>query len=899
MKNRSIALAACALIATAVGACQSKTVAPASVYPTSSKAILPGAPPALRLPDYARPLRYDLDLTLDPSKEGFSGVIGIDLSVREATQIVWLNARNLRIREAKAVFSGQTETARVIPGGDDFVGFAFDRPIGPGAARLTVAYEAHVDDKGQTGLYRVKENTGDWYLYSEFEPIDARHAFPCFDEPSYKVPWKLTFHVKKEHVALANAKVQSETPAPDGMKTVVFEESKPLPSYLVALVVGPFDVIDAGTAGNHGTPLRFVVPKGRGAETRYAKEITPKLVGILEDYFDMPYPYGKLDVAVVPRYDGTMEHPGLVAVGQPLTLIKPDEETPARKQEYWNIAGHELGHYWFGDYVTLAWWDDTYLNEAFTTWLDLKVAQAVDPSSNFELVRLRGRSRAMSTDSLASSKRVRQPIASNDDMLNAFVADITYFKGSSVIRMFENFVGREKFQKMIRRYVRELAWKNATTEDFLSVFGAEAGQDVATAFKSFIDQSGLPMVTAEPICGKDSPPQLLLTQSRYMPIGSTANPDQRWDVPVCAKYGTSKGTERVCTLLKTPRAALTLEGECPDWVMPNEHATGYYRTGYTAEALSKLVKKAWPQLDAGEKIALISDTAALTHNGMLGVDEALALLPAMLKDADRHTIEASFEIVDQVRRTDLRPEQAAQYAKYVRGLYGAKVKALGWVPRSGDDTDTRFLRSSLLQKVGMAGDDPAIRKKARELVSKWFTDHKAIDPEVLEATMVIAANAGDRDLWNRLRQAARETHDRNDRSILVHALGSFRDPALIKESLGLLTSGEIEVRDGHELLESAFYERGARDEAYTFVRENFDKLAPHTPGRVGAILLRAAAVHCDKPHHDENVRFFTERAKQIEGGPQMLENILEKDSLCIARREKNDSGIAAFLKSVR
>ena len=904
---RRIAAFAAMAMATACGAGH-KTTEPA--YETSSNVMTPGAPPVLRLPEIAHPLRYDLDLTLEPSKDGFAGSIGIDLSVKEATRIVWLNARDLHIREAHATASGSPLPARIIPGGEGFVGFAFDRPIGPGPARLDIAYEGRLDKEGETGLYRVREtapgangasSNDDWYIYTLFEPLDARRAFPCFDEPAYKVPWKITLHVKKEHVALANAKVASETPDSNGMKTVVFEESKPIPSYLVALVVGPFDVLDAGTAGHHGTPLRFVVPKGRGGETRYAKEVTPKLVSILEDYFGMPYPYDKLDVAVVPRYDGTMEHPGLVALGQPLTLIKPDEETPARKQHYSAIAGHELGHYWFGDYVTMAWWDDLWLNEAFTSWVDVKVTRALEPSWNTDLARLGGRSRAMGTDSLVSAKKVHQPVTSNHEIENGFNGDITYFKGSAVIGMFEHFVGPEKFQRAIARYMKDNAWKNATADDFLAAFRAESDQDLTPAFKTFIDQPGVPLITAEPICGKGTAPQLLVSQARYIPTGSSASPDQRWEVPVCMKYGTSKGTARVCTLLKTTRSALTLDAEagCPEWIMPNEHASGYYRASYSPAALSTLVRKAWPSLDTAEKIAVISDTAALTQNGMLGVGEALSLVPAMLKGADRHTIEATYEIVEQVRKSDLRPELVAPYAKYVRTLYGDKARALGWTSKPGEDTDTRLLRLSVLQMVGGLGEDPALRKKAHELASKWLSDRKAIEPEIVETVLSLAAKSKDAKLWDRLRQAAHETSDRSERDPIVFALGSFRDPELVGRSLDLLLSNEIEIRDGRRMFAAALAERESRERAYEFIKKNFDTLAPHTPGRDGMVLLNAAAIYCDKEHRDESVRFFPEHATRIDGGPQMLGNVLEKQTLCIARRNDNDRAIEAFLKSSR
>ncbi|HET7501641.1 MAG TPA: M1 family metallopeptidase, partial [Kofleriaceae bacterium] len=324
------------------------------------------APPALRLPGDVRPTRYALELTVVPERPAAAGRIHIAAEVVRATRVVWLNATGLTIE--RATLGGRP--ARVIPGGEDFVGLAIGRELPPGALAIEVAFSAPIDRERSRGLYSERDGK-DAYAYTFFEPIDARRTFPCFDEPVYKVPWQLTFHVRADHVALGNAEVVRETPEPGGMKRVELAVSRPLPSYLVAFVVGPFELVDGGKVGRVATPIRFVIPRGRAGELGYARQVTPKVVAALEDYFDMAYPYGKLDVAVVPRFWGTMEHPGLVAMGQPLTLIRPDQDTRARRQGYANILAHELSHYWFGDLVTMAWWDDTWLNEALSEWSDM------------------------------------------------------------------------------------------------------------------------------------------------------------------------------------------------------------------------------------------------------------------------------------------------------------------------------------------------------------------------------------------------------------------------------------------------------------------------------------------------------------------------------------------------
>ncbi len=281
-------------------------------------------------------------------------------------------------------------------------------------------------------------------------------------------------HVPEGDTAEANSPEVSVSRAGDGSRTFAFAESKPLPSYLVAFVAGPFDVVDSGTAGRDAAKLRFVVPRGHQPNLRYAREVTPKIVARLEDYFGMPYPFVKLDVAVVPRYWGTMEHPGLLAMGQPLSLMAPDERDLARKRSYANIAIHELGHYWFGDYVTAAWWDDIWLNEGLTTWVDAKITAGLEPTWRYDLERVSRASRPMVADALEGAKPIRRAVDSASALADAMDNDSTYYKGQSVFTMFEAWLTPEKTQQIVRRYLAAHAWKNATSEDLYAAF--EEGQ---------------------------------------------------------------------------------------------------------------------------------------------------------------------------------------------------------------------------------------------------------------------------------------------------------------------------------------------------------------------------------------------------------------------------------------
>jgi len=698
------------------------------------------APPTLRLPADARPTRYELDLTVDPTQTTFEGEVRIQLVLTKRTSLLWLNATELTVLAARVEASGETSPARSVAGGEDFLGFAFDHPMGPGPATLTVSYRGSIDETRSRGLYRVREADGEWYAYTFFEPIDARRVMPCFDEPSAKVPWKLRLRVPRGDVALANAPVESERDEGPGTKLVTFAESKPLPSYLVAFVVGPFDLVDSGTAGRHGTPLRFVVPRGRREELRYAREVSSRVVGLLEDYFGMSYPFLKLDVAVVPRYWGTMEHPGLVAMGQPLSLIRPGEESVRRRERYANILTHELAHYWFGDYVTCAWWDDTWLNEALGAWIDGKLTDRLEPSWRHGALAQHFTAFAMETDALATAKRIRQPVESRSDIQSSFDNSTTYFKGASVLRMFESWLGEETFRAAIRRYLGAHAWGNATAADFFAALDAETGRDVSGPFRTFVDQPGLPLVSASLDCSNGTP-RLKLRQERFLALATGAAGTETWRVPVCVRWAAGTGTARTCALLESHEQELKLEAaSCPAWAVVNEGGRGYYRVAYDDELRRRLsteaAKGGGSALTPSERIAFQDDLAAFVGVGRLPVAAALDALPAFLADPDPLVVYEALDTFDLIRPDRLPDALRPAYARAVRQLLGARAAALGWEP-GNDPPDLRELRQRLVSHVAIYGEDPVLRAEGRRRALGWLADREWADPDLSSALPIL------------------------------------------------------------------------------------------------------------------------------------------------------------------
>lgn len=857
-------------------------------------------PPTLRLPEDARPVRYELDLTVDPTQTTFEGQVRIALTLAKSTSLLWLNATGLTILAASVEVSGKSLPARSVPGGEDFLGFAVDQAIGPGLATLVVSYTGPIDETRSRGLYRVREADGDWYAYTFFEPIDARRMVPCFDEPSAKVPWKLRLHVPRGDVALGNAPVESERDLDANLKIVTFAESKPLPIYLLAFVVGPFDVVASGTAGRNNTPLRFVVPKGRGEELRYAREVTSEVVGLLEDYFGMPYPFLKLDVAVVPRYWGTMEHPGLLAMGQPLTLIRPAEESVGRRKAYVNILTHELAHYWFGDYVTCAWWDDTWLNEALAEWLDGKLTDRLEPSWRHPALAQRYSAFAKENDALATAKRVHQPVVNRTDIQSSFDNGTTYFKGAAVLGMFESWLGEDTFRAAVRRYLKAHAWGNATTSDFLAALDDETGRDISGPFRTFVDQPGLPLVRASLDCHGGAS-RLKLRQERFLALARAASGSETWRLPVCARWASGSGTAKACTLLESREQVVELEGRsCPEWVAVNDGGTGYYRVAYDEDLRHRLSAEAAKGQSSGlaplERIAFLDDLEAFVSGGRLLVAPALDSLPSLLADPDPLVV---FEALDTLRlvRPDRLPEALRpNYARAVRQLLGARAAALGWEP-GADPPDRRMLRERLVPHVSIYGEDQALLAEGRRRALGWLADRKSADADLAWGLLQVAAFKGGQTIYDRLLEEARRTTDREEQPKLFWALGSFREPTRAAQALGLLLRDDFDLRESLTLLWAVVSYHETRDVAWAFVKANFDRLAARMRSdETSGLISGVVSSFCDVDHRREASAFFESRAGRIDGAPLALANALESVDVCIAEERRNAGGIAEFLK---
>lgn len=866
---------------------------PAPAKAPEKRAAVDFTPPTLRPPPGVWPTRGELDLTVLPDQTDFEGTAKYALDVKAEAGVVWLNATELVLDGASFTVQGRVLPAKVIPGNVDFVGLVPAEPLVPGSAEVSVHFRGKLDRTRSRGLYAAQEGAA-WYAYTFFEPVDARRAFPCFDVPSAKIPWRLTLRVHPSEVAAANAPMASEK-SEGGLKVVRFEESAPLPSYLVAFMVGPFDVIKAGTAGHHGTPLRFIVPKGRGAETAYAQSVTPKIISLLEDYFGMEYPFRKLDVAVVPRFWGTMEHPGLVALGQPLTLIKPAEDSTERREAYANIAIHELAHFWFGDYVTCAWWDDTWLNESLGTWLDLKLTDQLEPAWKLGLRSVQQVSGAMNADSLPGAKRLREPVLAREDIEASFDNDITYSKGASVMEMYERAVGEVKFQSFIRQYLHEHAFGVATSADFVATMRRVLGPEIATSFESFLSQPGAPRITSELDCKDPSHPVLVLTQERYKQLGMEGVADEQWSVPVSYAVYAGGKVARGSPVLHPAQERIPLAlAACPKIVNLKQDGRGYFRAAYPKGSVRAELFAPSSPLSLSEKLAMLGDFSGAVRHGDLTRADLLTLIPALARSPDDTLVATTASFFggaqdDQVP-TALRPRWEA----FIRKAFGDRFRSLGLKRKADDTPEQRLLRPALFDVLALRGGDVALQREARHQTDTWLENKPAMEPEMRDGMLFVAAVHGDEALLGKLLTALHTEKDPSRRSLLFRLLGLMPPPLDVRVH-ELLRDPKTDAREAAEAISAGLTNLRTREGTWSFVQEQFDVRAAQTRADdIGQLVLSLGAVFCDPVHEQAMNAFFRPRLKSVDGGPRTLDKAVQTVHVCAAQAPRNRAALEAF-----
>ncbi len=679
--------------------------------------------PLGRLGDDVVPQAYRLDLTVDPAAPRFSGHAEIDVRLAQPARFIDLHGRGLSVSRAVALVAGQAVTGHWQerdPSGVVRLSFGELLPAGP--VTLVFDYSAAFAD-GPAGMFHVEVDHA-WYSWTQFESIDARAAFPGFDQPSFKTPFTITLRTPPGLTAISNGAEQGTPELADGLAVHRFAPTLPLPTYLVAMMVGPFASLEGTVPPNAlrpaPLPVRIDSTRQNAGQLAYAMAGTREIVGLLEAYFGEPFPFPKLDQVTTPVLPGAMENAGADLYRDDILVM--DANAPVVQQrDFGVIVGHELGHQWFGDLVTPAWWDDIWLNESFANWIGYRIGDAWRPDLGIMGDALSEGYRAMETDALLAGRPVRQPIETNTQIDSAFDS-ITYGKGGQIVGMIAAWLGEDKFREGVRRYISAHRFGAAASDDFFAALADVAGDPrLVPAMRGFVEQQGVPLLAM-----RQQGDKVTITQLRYTTAG-VATPDSHWIIPLCLR----RGAARSCVLMDQHTQAFTIAGKGP--VFPNAGGTGYYRFELTAQHWSQLIAEA-DKLPGGEAQALVDSLWASVRAGRGTVGEMAWLARKLIRHPDPHAADAPDKALSQMVREGIVGAQGRwAFGAFREHLYWRLLGQYGFDPRAGAyareapaRTQRRVQIVSALLGTGRGGD---LRKQMSRAVSVYLAGgRQALDP---------------------------------------------------------------------------------------------------------------------------------------------------------------------------
>jgi puromycin-sensitive aminopeptidase len=864
-----------------------------------------------RLPLDARPLAYRADLRLDLGADRFDGALEIDVHLTAPRAVIHLHAVALEIRAASAAVDGRTLPAATTADAEsETVTLAFAEALPAGELTLQLAY-AGAFSPGLRGLYRAGA-----LAVTQFEAADARRVFPCFDEPAFKARWQLTLSgVPDGAVALSNGAPIADQNDPRGGRRVTFAETPVLSSYLVAAVVGPLEASPSATTAN-GVPVRTWAVPGKRNLTGFAQEAATAVLPRLEDYFGLPYPFGKLDQIGVPDFEaGAMENAGAVTFREVALLLDPATAPLALQKRVAEVITHELAHQWFGNLVTMVWWDDLWLNEAFATWMAYKIVDQWRPEWRIWMDFETGKGGALLLDALRSAHPIRADVHNAEEAGESFDA-ITYEKGGAVLRMIEGFLGEERFREGIRLYMRRHREGNATADDLWAALGEASGQPILEMANGWIRQMGYPLVTLTlaPSSPQNAgaPPSVQLTQRRFLadPGGSDRDAAPRWLVPAVLRFRDARGIKEQPVLLRDGSAEFAIAGaEGPvAWCIGNADARGFFRTAYDPAALARLL----PELAAlrpAERMTLVSDQWALVRAGEAPLAGFLDLVTALREESDYVVLDEAIGRLFAIEARHVADADRDRFGALVGRLYQARAATLGWGPPPGgtaETAETRLLRASLLRALVLLARAPAAVSEAERRLPPAAdaagggagAPAPALDPNLVDMVVVAAARSADGPRFEELRRRARVEADPAAKRRYLHALARVETPELIARAVELALGDDVPMQDFTSYFGVLLANRATREQAWRLMRDRWDEVRGKAASPILVRrLVESLAVLPERRHLDE-VRDFL-AAHPVEGARQATAQTLERLQIDVALRERLMPELTRWLDAAR
>ena len=833
---------------------------------------------AQRLPVGVIPEHYQLTFTPDLQNATFAGDEIIDVRIVKPTTLIRLNSAEIKFTSATVETHGTTVPAKVTTDDDrEQANIIAARTLAIGPARLHIVFTGILNDKLR-GFY-LSQTPKRRYAVTQFEPTDARRAFPCFDEPDKKATFDITLVIDKGDTAISNEKIASDTPGPGENKHALkFATTKKLSTYLVAMLVGDFQCID-GSADD--IPIRACATPDKKDQGKFALEAAEYVMHYYNDYFGIKYPFGKLDLIAVPDFEaGAMENAGAITYRESDMLLDPKVTTLDDYENVASVVAHEMAHQWFGDLVTMKWWDNIWLNEGFATWMESKPVAQWKPDWHENLSEVAGTNDTLNRDALKNTRPIRQK-AETPAEINELFDGIAYGKAASVLRMVEYYVGSELFRKGVQNYLRAHSYANATAEDFWTAVTQSSGKPADKIMSSFVVLPGEPLVHISQEGGKLYPSQERFFSDRQL-LGST---QQVWTIPVCY-HPILPDTVTLCFLLSSRGQE---EKGATTTIFADANGHGYYRTEYEPSLREQLTKRLEDGLDPAERISILGDEWALMRVGRLSISNYLDVVAQLKQERQRKVWTSVLLNLGYIEDKLVSDQDREQFRQFVRNLLKPAYIALA----NTVDPEEKALRSDLFVTLGMVGQAPDVLAEARSITQKMLENPDSVDPLLGRYAMSIAAMQGDEALFNQIVAKLKGTTDQILLERYMAALASFEKPDLVQKAMQLGVSGAIPNQDSTRYLSFFLRNPEARTTAWKFVQTHWPEVEKTFTTSSGASLVFGSGEFCDADAASNVNAFF--KVHPVPASARALRQTIERINSCADLKKLQGANLQSWL----